>query len=364
MPLSIPRTALALTRWLGPWAGDARPRGVDRATVALPGRPGGRAYVHAPLGRPRGAYVVLPGLHFLGPDDPRLDRFCRCLAASGLLVVAPFIESFTRLRLDASMYADAEAALALGRTRAAALGLGDPAVFSISFGSALALHVAAEADASALVVFGGFSDFVRTVRFAITGKTEHDGRALELERDPLNAPVVFLNVLPFLEVHGDKELLARAWLKMVYRTWGKMALKRPGARTPVAEHIARDLPIELRLPFLRGCTLEDGAVDWLEAGLERGTAALSFVAPHENAARARCPITLVHGRGDDVIPYTESVDLARALRPGTLTGLHLTGAFGHTGAASLDVKGALSEARTMLAMVTELARAPARRTTR
>ncbi len=68
MPLSIPRTALALTRWLGPWAGDARPRGVDRATVALPGRPGGRAYVHAPLGRPRGAYVVLPGLHFLGPD--------------------------------------------------------------------------------------------------------------------------------------------------------------------------------------------------------------------------------------------------------------------------------------------------------
>jgi pimeloyl-ACP methyl ester carboxylesterase len=305
--------------------------------------------------------VVLPGLHFLGPDDPRLDRFCRCLAASGLLVIAPFIDAFVRLRLDASMYADAEAALALGRRRAEALGLGDPAVFSISFGSALALHVAAEADASSLVVFGGFSDFVRTVRFAITGRTEHEGRALELERDPLNAPVVFLNVLPFLALSGDREALARAWLDMVYRTWGKMELKRPGARDPIAHAIAETLPAELRLPFLRGCTLEDGALEWLEEGLDKGTQALSFLSPGANAARARCPVTLVHGRGDDVIPFTESVELSRALPAGSLRGLHLTGAFGHTGAASLDVREALREARTMLAMVTGLASAPMRR---
>ena len=54
--------------------------------------------------------------------------------------------------------------------------------------------------------------------------------SLAIERDPLNSPVVFLNLLDQLDVAGDKELLARAWLQMVHRTWGKLELKRPGAR--------------------------------------------------------------------------------------------------------------------------------------
>ena len=35
--------------------------------------------------------LIAPGLHYAGADDPRLDRFCRILAAAGHRVIAPFI---------------------------------------------------------------------------------------------------------------------------------------------------------------------------------------------------------------------------------------------------------------------------------
>jgi pimeloyl-ACP methyl ester carboxylesterase len=355
---------LSLSRWLGPWANDARPRGIERRAVPYPAAGGrGRAYVFHPRGRPSGTYLVLPGLHFLGPDDPRFDKFARSLAASGLLVVAPFIGAFTRLRLDVSMFADAEAALDLAERLSAEHGLGAPAVFSISFGSTLAFHLGARRRPRRLVVFGGFHDFVRTVRFAVTGTIEHRGRSLACARDPLNAPVVFLNLLEELALDerggsDGRDQLAAAWLEMVHRTWGKMELKRAGARDPIAHAIARSLPSELRTAFLRGCTLEDGALAWLEPALERGQASLGFVDPAASLRAVRCPVVLVHGRDDDVIPYTESVELFDALPREARRALHLTGAFGHTGAASLGLATGAAEARTMLAMVRDLASAP------
>ena len=77
-----------LARWLGPWADPTRAPFVrtEQATVEhLTVR------VYHPRGRtPRATYLIAPGLHYAGPDDPRMDRFCRILAAAGQLVIAPF----------------------------------------------------------------------------------------------------------------------------------------------------------------------------------------------------------------------------------------------------------------------------------
>ncbi|MBK6517057.1 MAG: hypothetical protein IPM79_20605 [Polyangiaceae bacterium] len=352
----IARTSSRLGRWLGPWAGAQVPRGVTRRDAEAGGS---RAYVYEAAARPRGAYVVLPGLHFLGPDDPRLDRFCRILAAAGHLVVAPFIRSFNRLLLDPSAFDDARASLALGRSLAAARGLGPPAVFSISFGSRLALDLAASDEPpSAAILFGGYAEFLPTVRFAVTGRTEHAGRRHELSRDPLNSPVVYLNVLEHLELDGDRRALAGAWLEMVHRTWGKMELKAEGAREPIARAIAARLDEPLRAPFLRGCGLAPDAVEWLEGGLARAPAALSFLDPDRAVREVKCPIVLVHGKDDDVIPYFESLKLAERLPRGALRGLHVTGLYGHTGAARPTAAELSREANTMLAMLLDLARAP------
>lgn len=317
-----------------------------------------KAYVYRP--RPaHAAYLVLPGLHFLGPDDPRLDRFCRVLARAGFLVVAPFIRSYTDLVLRRSAFEEARAAFDHSKRLASELGLPRPAVFSISFGSALALELATLADGpSSAVVFGGFCEFLPTVRFAVTGRAEHAGELHSLPRDPLNSPAVFLNAIDALDFTGDRAALAEAWREMVYRTWGKMELKAPGARDGHAHAIAEGLSPELRRPFYRGCMLEPDALPWLEDALARGAGDLACFDAQSRVARVVSPISLVHGRDDDVIPYFETLKLARSMPPGRLGQVHLTGMFSHTAAQRPSARELAGEARTMLAMLLTMTRAP------
>src|SRR5512138_3482450 len=88
---------LSLGRWLGPWAGESTPKNTVREETVLDvGRPM-RVAVHRPRQDPKGVWLVTPGLHPAGPDDPRLDRFCRVLAASGFVAVAPYLPDFLSL---------------------------------------------------------------------------------------------------------------------------------------------------------------------------------------------------------------------------------------------------------------------------
>ena len=80
----VPRSLLSkgtatLIRWLGPWASPERVPDVRRERVAIGDL---EAYVYEPRGAASGAYVVVPGLHYAGPDDARMDRFCRVLGAA------------------------------------------------------------------------------------------------------------------------------------------------------------------------------------------------------------------------------------------------------------------------------------------
>src|SRR5678815_492775 len=139
-----------LARWLGPWAGShkspavpARDEDLDGIRVRIYGR------------RDRSTFLIAPGLHYAGPDDPRMDRFCRILAAAGHLVVAPFIPDYLALEPNARAIRDYK-----------------------------------------LVIFGGYADFRETVGFCLTGSVLSGRAAI---RDPLNQPVVMLNLLEHLD---------------------------------------------------------------------------------------------------------------------------------------------------------------------
>ena len=127
-----------LARWLGPWADPSAAPDVDITNEQVDEL---RVRLYRPPARPRATYLIAPGLHYAGADDPRMDRFCRILAAGGHLVVAPFIPDY--LALDAP-----------GRARIADFTrvfdalprwtTQKPVVFSISFGSLLAFALAAD----------------------------------------------------------------------------------------------------------------------------------------------------------------------------------------------------------------------------
>jgi pimeloyl-ACP methyl ester carboxylesterase len=341
-----------LVRWLGPWEKTGVPRNVTRDERTIGAM---RAYLYRPAREARGIYLIAPGLHFLGPDDPRLDRFCRILAASGVAVLAPFLRDHCGLRVSERSTDDLAAAF----EEAERLNLGKPAVFSISFGSQPAIALAARENyrdrVGALVLFGGFADFRASVRFCLTGRADYQGKELAMTHDPLNAPVVWMHLLDVLQLSCDRERVLAAWQEMVERTWGKMELKAPGARDPIAHDIAERLAEPDRSIFLLGCGLREGGPAHLETALPLIQQKYAFTDPRAALQRITAPIAIVHGRDDDVIPWFEAEKLKAAAPNAKLL---ITGLYGHTGAASVSPRALARELVTMVGVVRTLANAP------
>lgn len=90
----------------------------------------------------RGAIVVAHGFSLLGPDDPRLDRFCAALAGAGFSAWLPRMEGLANLDIDP---ADART---LERTAQAALGGGGEkaALAGFSLGAVMAIQAATHAE--------------------------------------------------------------------------------------------------------------------------------------------------------------------------------------------------------------------------
>lgn len=290
--------------------------------------------------RTRGALLLVPGLHYLGPADARLDRFLAILADAGILAFCPFLPEFRRLRVGPSLVPDTgvawETFLALPELPR---GL-RPGAFSISFGSMPAVHLAAREDGpAALTLFGGYASFEDTIRFSLASE---DGQAY----DPTNRPVVFLNALGALDGEpDDAEPLRRAWITYVRRTWGRPELKDGGWRG-VAEEIARALPDDARPLFRVGVGLDPGGDALIERAL--GRTDFSHLDPTEACARVRCPTTVVHGRDDDVIPFSQSERL-HALIPDSR--LILTGLYAHTGHGGLGPRAMVDELGAMVGIL-------------
>jgi pimeloyl-ACP methyl ester carboxylesterase len=341
--LAIPR----LARWLGPWADPAKAPAVDTYDDELDGM---RVRIYGRRRRRARTFLIAPGLHYAGPDDPRMDRFCRILATAGHLVVAPFIPAYLALMPDATAIADfARVAAALPRWSDSPAR---PVVFSISFGSLLAFALAAEhPDAvERLVIFGGYSDFHETMRFCLTGEVA-SGRLAT--RDPLNQPVVIMNLLDIIELERSaRDALVAGWRRYVERTWGRVEMKADRRFVAVAEELAPMIPEPVRELFLIGIGARPGATELAMEALERFDARPLDPSPY--LPRVTCRVDLVHGTDDDVIPYEMSHELGRRLVNADAR-VHVTGLYGHTGSQRPPLGALARELATMLRVLRVMA---------
>lgn len=342
------RGYLTLVRWLGPWASEARiPLAFRRRRVRIQGgpTPSYEAWMYTPSRGPiRGAYVIAPGLHYAGPADPRMNRFCSILATSGIAVLAPFLPDYTALRVTPKALADFDAAFATMLDRPELPADVRPGVFSISFGSLLALRLAASEErrdqVGSLVLFGGYADWSATIRFCLTG--EIDGHA-HIDRDPLNQPVVFMNLIDDLNgAPAEPAALLRTWRRYVEATWGRPEMKVDGRHIEVARRYLADVPADQRELYLTGCGALPGGYSLCTAALERSTETAAFLDPRPYLPEVRCPVHLVHGIDDDVIPYVESERLRDELAH-TECQLLLTGLYGHTTKSGKEAGSALAQ---------------------
>jgi len=361
------RARASLGRWLGPWTPALRvPDGVRSSRIQHTAH--GRTTtvtLYRPTHRPAvGSLLVAHGVHFLGPIDPRFDRFCRVLSRAGFLVAAPWMVGYRQLVPDETVPLDFKVGLE------ALLAQPDrpprrPGVFSISFGSMPALHLAADPEAAGrvggLVVYGGYADWRATLRYMIDGYVP--GQAHDIQRNPLNRPVVFMNIVPFLPTPPPNAAqLVDAWRRYVHNVWPDPDMKYPDNHGPIAEAIAKTLPPASRELFAMGCGTAPGGDELAIAALERGhpgKEALLDLRPR--LAGVRCATTIVHGVTDDVIHHTQLDVLARGMVNAAAVRPLRTGLYGHGNTERPSPSAVVGELRSLLMTLDGITAAATRR---
>ncbi len=133
--------------------------------------------------RPRGGFertvLIAHGVHYLGIHDERFMDFCRRIAQAGFAVVTPDLEDLKSYDLKGRSVFDLQTAGKWILGQPDLMASADDGKFSmmgISFGGGMALSAAALPDlrdkVSAVFSFGGHGDLDRTISYLVTGEGE------------------------------------------------------------------------------------------------------------------------------------------------------------------------------------------------
>lgn len=296
--------------------GEASP--VTWRDVAIPTRHGDlAARVYTPTRDAASApgFIIFPGIHRGGVDEPRLSGFSRRFSSAGVTVVSvplPDLREFrvTTRATDQIEDATVWAANQPGIGRGGRIGMA-----GVSFSGGLALVAAGRPPLrerlSMVVSFGGYGDLVRVLRFLCTGVLPDGTRS---QPHDYGIAIVLLEVAPAMVPAAQVEPLRRGVLRFLE---GSL-------------HDLTDKPRALALfagARAQAEALEEPARTLLSWVNERNVEALGpAVLPHverlagdpalspERSPAPMAPAFLLHGRDDNVIPSAETPLTAAYLR--------------------------------------------------
>jgi pimeloyl-ACP methyl ester carboxylesterase len=276
---------------------------------------------YEPSGSVRRTTLMIPGIHSMGIDEPRLKALARDLAASGVRVVTVALPDLTRYRITPQSTDVIEDAVAAFASRADLAPDGRVGIVGISFAGGLSIAAAGRArirDKLAYVVsFGGHGDLPRVMRYLATGEAPtapgvethppHDyGVAVILYGLADQGIVPPDQVQPLRD--GISTFLLASQLTLVN-------MDHANATFAKAHEIAKTLPEPARTYMTY---VNDRQVAKLGPALVPYLTALGADDPALSPDRAPqlpcAPIFLLHGHEDTVIPTAESMVLADYLR--------------------------------------------------
>ena len=256
---------------------------------------------------PRAAIVTVPGAVPQGKDDPRLVAFATTLARVGFAVLVPDIEGFRELRIrpsDAREITDAFAYLA-SRTELAPKGHAGIFAFSYSVGPAIlaALDDDIREQVQFVVGLGGYHDLVHAMRFFTTGWYEHAGKWHYLFPDDTGKLVLAYSSLGYLSDGRDRAVFDRM---VALRSRNPLA-----DLTPLSAGLSSDGQAVYALAINPDPGRFTELFSKLPAAMRADIENLDLARHDLKPLKAR--LILVHGRNDNLIPYSESLALAAAV---------------------------------------------------
>lgn len=186
------------------------------------------------------------------------------------------------------------------------------------------------------------------MRYMIDGSVE--GQPSDEQRNPLNRPVVFINLLDRIPEASDldRALLVAAWKRYVRRVWPYPEMKHLEHRRPIIEQMVAQLPEDHQRLFLQGCGLVEGGDALIIRALAEADHLRAFLDPRDHLTPLRCPVTIVHGVNDDVIHHTQLDVLADALPSGVAVKRLRTGMYSHAATETVFSPQAIAQELSVL----------------
>lgn len=322
-----------------------------RGSDLLPGT------VYRPAGTRRSlpAWTVLHGLTRTGREHPSLVRFARAVAGAGSIVFVPEIPEWRALRVDArvtvpTIAAAVQALQARGDVRHEHVGL-----FGFSFGATQGLVAAAQPETarllSGMAAWGGYCDLHRLFRFGLTGLHDVDGVTYRTRPDPYGAWIMagnYLTRVPGFEAAGN---VADALMALATEAGDRGLYAWDPAFDDSKRRLRATLPAEHRELFDLLAPVTTAAPPGDDALLELSDALADTVLRLDPLMQARdhlpavgVPVVFAHGRDDRLIPFSETIRLARAVPPDRVRSVTVTSLFQHSGGTATRL-GAVGMAR-------------------
>jgi alpha-beta hydrolase superfamily lysophospholipase len=265
--------------------------------------------LYVPASGTRAGIVLVPGLAVAGKDDPRLVALARTFARVGFLVLIPEMRGFRSYRMgseDVGVLVSAVLTLDRQPEMQPRLPVGIGA-FSFAVGPALIAALDARVDERVdfVVAIGGYHDLRRLIAYYTTG-AHRDDRDTPTPYDK-GKWIFALGVSEKLPDDADRVVVQTVARRAIYANTLEQDLPVPAGLSPGGAALLELLTntTQERVPIL---------LARLPAPLKAEISALNPAEQPMHTLKAR--LLLLHGRGDNIIPYTESIALAESVPTG------------------------------------------------
>ncbi len=289
--------------WLGKWS--AAPKVME---ISYPGPKGTiKADLFLPQGKGKRSGILLNhGVIDTGKDDPRLKRFAEILCRSGFVVLIPDFKGMRSFRIGPSDIDEVQMAFTYFTSLKNYVLPQSCGLFGFSYGAGptilAACRPAMRNKVRFIIAFGAYYDLKNVLSFIASGNFEFEGKRYFQQPQEYGKWVFLANNLDHVVSTEDRSILQRI-----------LQVKLRDEKAPI-DHFIPLLGKEgkniLALLSHSDPSQTEILIKNLPPAIQTQIEALS-VAPVMNKLHA--DLILAHGKDDDMIPFTETLRLARAV---------------------------------------------------
>jgi len=301
----------------------------------------GEGDVYRPPAAARAALVLVPGAAVLGRDEPRLQALARTFARAGLAVLVPELPEVRRLALSRHDADRVASALRQLRQWQPGRPIG---VAAVSYAVAPAVIAALQTAPDFIVGIGGYHDVEAAIRFVTTGafRPLGDPREFRVSPNAYGRWAFLLANAGRLDDPNDTATL---------QTIATARFRDPGGDVgTLAARLGPEGKAVLALVENQDPDAVTRLVEALPARVRREIDGLNLAL--YDLSKLHGDLILVHGRGDPLVPYSESQALAAAASNAHVS-LFLIDELGHVDFNAVTLANAWTMWRAVDALLSE-----------